>query len=263
LPSANPPPESRGGRMSQHTVKLTDRDLYLNSVGKSYPIGSMGETDDARLFRYALVGASDINANLLCQSRVSQTSWDTIVVPTATLVADTKISLTDQSNTWNKDELENGYLICETDPGNTGPNSWRIQGNDAVSGTNDFNVYFAEGATIGQVIGTSDTMHFMPSPWSKVIVSPVTTKTGLSVGITFRDATATRYVWLQTGGICGVAMDNGGADATIGEGLIADVTTAGNLNNVTASSQFQILAQTLTVQGLTSADIIPVFLTIE
>ena len=249
--------------MSQHTVKLTDRDLYLNSVGKSYLIGSMGETDDGRLFRYALVGGTTIDGNMLCQSRATQTSWDSIVVAIATLATDTKINLTDQSNTWNKDELENGYLICETDPGNTGPNSWRIQGNDAVSGTNDFNAYLAEGATIGQVIGTSDTMHTLPSPWSKIVVYAVGL-TGMAVGVTMLQLTTPNYGWLQTGGIgAGRYKDGAANDFTIGEGLIPSTEGAGTIENVTAVAQLQVVAQAITIQGFADDNMLPVFWTIE
>ena len=253
--------------MSLHTVKLTDRNLYLNSAGKSYRIGTMGETDDGRLFRYALVGGSNIVASVLCQSRATQTSWDTIVVPTATAAKDTKINVTDQTNTWNKDELENGYLICETDPGNTGPNSWRIHGNDAVNLTNDFNIYLAEGAIIGQIVGTSDTMHILPSPYSKVIVYP-TTKTGMAVGFTMLALTSTRYGWLQTGGIGAARYKDGAAsdfasDAGLGQGLIPSTEGAGTIENVTADAQLQVVAQAITTQGFDDDDVLPVFITIE
>ncbi len=253
--------------MSLHVTRLIDRDTYLNSVGKSYRLGSLGETEDGRLFRYALVGGTTIDASFLCQSRATQTSWDTIVVPTATLVADTKISLTDQSNTWNKDELENGYLICETDPGNIGPNTWRIGGNDAVSGTNDFNVYLHENATIGQVIGTSDTMHTLPSPYSKVIVYPAT-KTGMGVGFTMLQVTNDRYAWLQTSGIGGARYKDGAAsdfasDAGLGEGLIPSTEGDGTIENVTASAQLQVVAQAITTQSFLDDDVLPVFITIE
>jgi len=252
--------------MSQHAVKLTDRNLYLNSVGKSYRIGSMGETSDGRLFRYALEGGNAIAANLLCESRAfTDSTWATIVIATTTLPTDTKISIVGQSDTWAKDELENGFLVCETDPNsNSGPNCWRIHGNDAVSGTDNFNIYLAEGAIIGQVlVASTDKMIYSPSAYSKVIVSPNGAPTGIAVGVTMIAVSANRYCWLQTSGICGVRMDNNGTNATVGQGLVSDQTTAGNVENVASGAQLQVIGQTLTVQGQTDNDVIPIFLTIE
>ena len=250
--------------MSTGIIDLNDRETYHNSA-KGYKVGTMGRTSDGRIFRYALEGGNAINASLLCEGRATDATWDTIVIATTTKASDTKISVTDQSDTIAKDELENGYLVCETDPSTTGPNCWRIAGNDAVAGTNDFNIYLAEGATIGQVLTAStDTMIFSFSPWSKVIVSPVSAQTSIIVGVTMLQISANNYCWLQTRGICGVAMDNQDAAAAIGEGLVSDDQyTAGNIVNVTDDAQRQVVAQTITVQALTNGNIIPVFLTIE
>ncbi len=249
--------------MSTGIIDLNDRETYHNSA-KGYKVGTMGRTSDGRIFRYALEGGNAINASLLCQSRATDATWDTIAIATTTAAGDTKISVTDQSDTIAKDELENGYLVCETDPSNTGPNCWRISGNDAVAGTNNFNIYLAEGAIIGQVLTQSvDTMIFSFSPWSKVIVSPTGAQTGIIVGVTMLKISANNYCWLQTRGICGVRYDDSGSAITIGEGLIPDTTTAGNIENVTAGAQVQVIAQTITVQGQADDDVLPVFLTIE
>ena len=248
--------------MTTGIIDLNDRQTY-ETGGKAYKVGTMGRTSDGRIFRYALDDGTGINASLLCQSRATDATWDTVVIATSTVTGDTKISVTDQSDTIAKDDLENGYLICETDPGNTGPNCWRIAGNDAVTGTSDFNIYLAEGATIGQVLVAGvDTMVFSFSPWFNVIVYP-TTKTGMAVGVTMTSIATSDYAWLQTRGICGVRYDDSGGAITVGEGLIPDITTAGNIENVTAGAQLQIVAQTITVQGQTDDDVLPVFLTIE
>ncbi len=245
------------------TIPLIDRQIYLNSAGKSYPIGVKGETSDGRFFRYALEGGNAVVSSVLCQSRVSDADWDTVAIATTTVAIDTKINVTSEgSGTFSKDELENGYLTCETDPGNTGPNFWRIHGNDVVVTVgDDFNIYLSEGATIGQVLtASSDTINFAPSPWSKFIIHP-SSATGIAVGVTLVQVSANRYCWLQTRGVCGVRMQDPGA--TVGEGLVPDDSDAGNLDNVTVNAQAQIVAQTITVQGLTNSDIIPAFLTIE
>ncbi|HEB27551.1 hypothetical protein LCGC14_2170110 [marine sediment metagenome] len=245
------------------TISLIDRQIYVNEADKSNFIGVKGETSDGRFFRYALEGGNAVVSSVLCQSRVSDADWDTIAIATTTLPTDTKINITSEGNdTFTKDELENGYLTCETDPGNTGPNFWRIQGNDVVvSAGDDFNIYLAEGATIGQVLTAStDTINFAPSPWSKFIVYPASS-TGVAVGVTMIQVSAANYCWLQTRGICGVRMQD--PAATVGEGLVPDDSDAGNLVNVTTSAQAQVVSQTLTVQGLTNSDIIPVFLTVE
>ena len=247
--------------MSLHAIKLTDRDLYLNSAGKSHRIGIPGETSDGRLFRYALEGGNAIAANMLCESRATGADWDTITLNTTTKPIDTKINVTAKS-TLAIDELENGYLVCETDPNsNTGPNCWRIHGNEAA-GSDAFNIYLAEGATIGQILAAgTDTMIYSHSPWSGIIVSPNGAPTGLAVGVTMIAIGANRYCWLQTKGICGVRMQ--AVNLGVGEGIVADGGNAGNVENVTVSAVLQVIAQTLTVQGLTGDNVIPVFLTIE
>ena len=244
-------------------IDLSDGQTYHNG-GKEFKAGTMGRTSDGRIFRYTLVGGSTIDASLLCQSRATDATWDTIVIATTAQPGDFKIRVTDQSDTITEDELENGYLVCETDPGNTGPNFWRIAGNQAVTGTNDYDIHLAGGATVGQVLTAgSDTLIFNFSPWSKVIVSPAGAQTGIIVGVTLLQLTTTNYGWLQTRGICGVRYDNSGTNATIGEGLIPDQTTAGNIENVTSGAQEQVVAQTITIQGQADDDVLPVFLTIE
>ncbi|KKL63938.1 hypothetical protein LCGC14_2170120, partial [marine sediment metagenome] len=131
-------------------------------------------------------------------------------------------------------------------------------------GTDNFNIYLAEGAFIGQVlVASTDKMIYSPSAYSKVIVSPNGAPTGIAVGVTMIAVSANRYCWLQTSGICGVRMDNNGTNATVGQGLVSDQTTAGNVENVASGAQLQVIGQTLTVQGQTDNDVIPIFLTIE
>ena len=248
--------------MTRGIVDLSDFQIYHNG-GKEYPRGTLGMTTDGRSFRYALVGGVTIDANLLCQVAATDSTFGTVTVATTTLAADSSINVTDQSDTITEDELENGFLVCETDPGNTGPNCWMIAGNKAVTGTNDYRIYLAGGAPIGQVLtASSDTMFVHFSPWNKVIVYP-TTKTGMAIGVTMLQLGTTNYGWLQTRGLGGCRHDNSGTAITVGEGLVADTTTPGNIENVTAGAQLQVVAQTITVQGQTDDDVLPVFLTIE
>lgn len=251
--------------MYPSTLQLSEGMIYVNESGKIFPVGQKGETPDGRVFRHSLTGAG-INASALCQNRATDSSWDTCAIPTgySVVVGDNKIRITNQSDAWALNELENGFLVCETDPSNLGPNCWRIGGNDAASAsTGPLIIYLADGLTFGQaLVAGTDTMLYMPSLYSKVIVSPTTT-TGISVGVTMRKLTSGYYGWIQTHGVCGVIFDNNGGDNTIGEALVADLTSAGRVENVTQKAQFQHIGATITVEGQTDGDVMLIYLHIE
>ena len=236
----------------------------MNEVGKMFPVGQKGETPDGRVFRHSLTGAG-INASALCQNRATDSSWDTCAIPTghSVVATDNKIRLTNQSDTWAKNELENGFLACETDPSNIGPNCWRIGGNGYSTGTGPLVIYLADGLTFGQALtAASDTMLYMPSLYSKIIVSPTTT-TGIPVGVTMKKLTSGYYGWIQTHGMCGVMFDNNGSDNVIGEAIVADLTSAGRVENETQKPQFFRIGATITVEGQTDGDVMLIYLHIE
>ena len=247
------------------TLQLEEGIIYMDEVGKMFPVGQKGETPDGRIFRHSLVGAGMISG-ALCQNRAKDTSWDTCDITTgySTAVDDNSIRLTNQSDTWAKNELENGFLACETDDAALGPTCWRIGGNGYSTGTGPLIIYLADGLTFGAVlVAGTDKMMYMPSLYSKIIIMPATTHTGIPIGVTMVKLTTAYYGWIQTHGVCAVLADNNGSDWTIGETLVADTSTAGSVENETQHPELFRIAATITAEGVTNADTILVYLHIE
>jgi len=202
---------------------------------------------------------------VLCQATAEDSSWDTLVIPTgySTKATDHKITVTNQSDTWTKDELKGGFLVCETDPGNTGPNIWPIDGNGIANGTANYDIYLADGISVGQILTAgTDKLYLRPNLYSKIIIYPAT-PTGIPIGITMVKITASYYSWIQTRGVGACRIDNNGTDLTIGENLVADATSAGSVESESQTAELAIIGTTLGVQGQTDQDIMPIFITIE
>ena len=246
------------------TLQLEEGIIYMNEVGKMFPMGQKGETPDGRIFRHTLTGAA-INASALCQSRGTVTTSDNMVIPAGSNVVatDNKIKITNESVTWTKDELENGFIVSETNTSSTGPNCWRIGGNEYSTSTNPLVIELAEGLTFGRTLAAgTDKMLIMPSPWSKTIIHPGSVS-GFAVGVSMRKLLSGYYGWLQTRGVAGVMMDDGDTKKTVGESLVADQTTAGNVENIESGTYRFVVGNTITVQGQSDGKVILVWLTIE
>ncbi len=75
---------------------VTAQDLYNSSATKLEPVGSLAYGSKGRLYRYVLVGASDLVAGNIIQESAEDTTYENMVVGTAGVAGDPYIQVTNQ-----------------------------------------------------------------------------------------------------------------------------------------------------------------------
>ncbi len=245
-------------------VHLDDQQIYVNELARGMPVGQRVETADGRVFRYALAGGTAlISGNLqACSAQVGHANNDNLVVVNNVSVGDTSIAITNGATTWTKDELKGGSLVNQK-VAELGAHFWRIHENTAeAAGSAEMTLTLSPGVTFDTLLtaGTS-TVNIAPSPWSKVIISP-TAVSGIPVGVAMRAVTASRYCFLQTGGLGSCKIDTTDTP-TVGERLAPSNNTAGTLTSQTADVNFPTCAWIVQVASMSSLNHTQVYLIID
>lgn len=231
------------------------RGTFQVSTTQEHHLGEYKETRDGRGFRYALAGAVDLVAGNCLQTRLEEVTHDTLVVVTGALGA-TTVALTTEaaSGAFDANEYADGLLVVDTTPGEG--YSYHVLSHPAITatGTGTITLYPDDPIQVALSTASRVTMEF--HPYSKVIQFPVTTGTGVCVGVAPFPITAANYGWVQTHGACGTLIAG-----TPGTGLA--VTPVG----ATAGAA-SIFSSTLPIIGWmmrtgVSGKILPVFLTID
>ena len=213
-------------------VNLSDEEIYNDDSTAVLSVGQRVETPNGRTFRYALAGGTALVAGLLQQSSTQggDTANDTLTIATSVSVNDTSVAITNGTTTWTLDELKDGALIIERVE-ETGSHYYRIGGNTAeAAGSAAMTITLTPGVKFNEALtaGTA-VVQIAPSPWSKVIVFPVT-PSGLPAGFAMVAVTAAQHGYLQTHGFGAVKMDSGGTGTPVlGEAAAPSDTSAGAL----------------------------------
>lgn len=168
-----------------------------HGLGEYYEIGCRG-------FRYALAGASALVAGNVLQSRVEEATHDALVIVTGD-AGSRDVTLTTEASTGALDanEYAGGWLVIDTTPGIEVP-MYEIDSHPAIAASSNGTIRLREPLEYALTTTTRVTLMF--NPYSKVIQFPVTTATGVPVGVAVYPTTAAYYGWVQTRGPCGVLI---------------------------------------------------------
>lgn len=229
------------------------QDLFSSSTTAGGPngglqLGATSQTGDGRTFAFCLAGATTLVPGKLYQSSVETTAWEAIAV-SAAAIGSTTVTIT-SSITATLNILAQGYLIVSATPGQG--YTYKIKGNTAVTSATGMVVTLEDPIQVA--LTTGSTVSLVAHSLSSIILNP-TTATGTIAGVAIYPVVNAQYGWIQTNGPAGVLAQG---TIVVGEEVAASSTTAGA---VVATSG--VLASVgVAIEGITSANYGPVFLTI-
>ena len=186
-------------------AQASSRGTLSSSATQEHHLGQYLETKDGRGFRYALAGAVDLVAGNALQSRVEITTHDQLVVVTGA-IGSTSITLTTEASTglFAANEYADGYAVIDTTPGEG--YTYHVLGHPAIAALASGTLTLYPDDPIQVALSTASRVTMQSHPYSKVVQFPVTTASGMCVGVAPCIITATQYGWVQTHGPCGALI---------------------------------------------------------
>lgn len=186
---------------------ISAQDLYSSSATALAPVGSLAEGSKGRKFRYVLAGASALVAGNVLQESAEDTTYENMVVGTAGVAGDAYIQVTNGTATITSAQFEGGTISVYTSGTSLIGEEYIIK---KVTGTlttgGALQVYLDRPLRLA--IATSATVNMKRSPWSGVIQAPITTQTGMAVGVAIYPIAAAQYGWILSHGECNVLSSN-------------------------------------------------------
>lgn len=188
------------GRVKEPTVPI--KSIYEASETQKFRLGTIFETNDGRLFRYAKAGAVALDMAYMGQAQAPTANHENIAVGGTAAIGDKSVEIaTTLGTALVKDEYAEGFFwINDADAEG---NCHKVKGNDA--GTTGTIILY--DPLIEALLATSE-FSLVRNLWNGVIIAP-TTKTAAPVGVPLCDVTAAYYYWAQTRGPAPVKVDTG------------------------------------------------------
>lgn len=240
--------------MFTQRISLSNQDARAVSATKLHRLGTVAETSDGRVFRYALAGASNLAAGL-CNNGVAKVTNHTInSVSIAAPIGQRFVSITLAGATATTlGQYDDGYLhiIDSTGVGC----SYLIAGTPVIASSGTGVIQLSEAVAIA--LTTSTKAALVPSPWAGSIVQSGSVSLFIN-GTNNVPVTAANYYWSQTGGIASILSD----------GIIAKNAEAINSDAVAGAVETRVDATVtrgvgFAVEATVDAKYYPVFLTLE
>jgi len=207
------------------TVGLNYGDEKLAStVSHGRALGTRGVLPDGRVFYWSQNGAVALAGTQIVQTRVTPSNSSAhvsgldVVGVTATGVSTITVTIATTNTT--ADLYADGFLTIDTSPG-TG--MYRVKSHPAVASAADGVFTLDEKLREALTSGTTK-VGFRPNPYADVIEYPVTTATGVALGICPIPVAIASFFWLQT---FGPALVNTDVAPIAGVGQVVPSASAG------------------------------------
>ena len=211
-----------------------------------HPLGHQLILQDGRKFRFALNGATLLVVGNVVQTAAAlSTSVDNTAAAGA--IDDRIITFTHGAATTVVNLFAEGYAVVSVTPG--GGDTYKIASHAALrNATAGDVVNLAPGNALRTALTTTSRVDLVRHPYQAVLQVPVTTNTGLPVGVVVAPIAITSNGWLQTRGPCGVLTDStliAGNEAVVPS---AAAGAAGPFTDTEATSNIEIaIGQALAV----------------
>lgn len=196
------------------------------SATQKYPLGTRYAKNDGRVFRYALAGVAALIAGDLIQSAILGGALTTVqhdLTPAAAAAGAYTVTVTVDTTDQAKDLYKNGWMaVTDGDAANAMGDLYLIKSHPASSTTVVLTLY----EPLKRAITTSSRISLLTNIYKSVVQAPVTTPTGMIVGVAPTVVTAANYFWLQTWGIANVLVKTA---LTMGTNVLRDVIAAGSV----------------------------------
>ena len=185
------------------TLEIPYSTPYETGLKQLELIGQRAETPNGDVFRYVKMGATVGIANRVYQSSLIVTNWNSIAHTVSLDVGDTEISFKDGGTTFVANEQAGGTIIPElgTDLGHV----YRVKSNLATA-TNETVCQLEDGVTVQNAVATggSRVLTFTKNPWRDILIVPITTPTGLVLGVPRILIAIAAFGWIQTKGVASI-----------------------------------------------------------
>lgn len=201
---------------------------YEQSLSQKYALGCRWALDDGRTYHYAKAGAAALVAGDLIQSPTlggSSATVQTDLTPTAAAVGVQDVTVTLSTDAATLNQYADGW--CAVSDGSAAQgfgNMYKIKGNDVGGAGSTCVLHLERGLTVAWTSSTR--VSIMTNPYNLVIQAPITTPTGLIMGVPNIAVDINYYCWLQTWGMCNVLVKTA---LTMGTNVLQDTITAGSV----------------------------------
>mgnify|MGYP001584742380 FL=1 len=190
-------------------------------------LGTRAVTPDGKVFRWALNGATAIEAGKLVQTMAeigSSVHVNGLTIVNATVTGVTTITVTMATTPMAANIYADGDLVIDTSPGQT---MYRIKSHQAADSGADAEFTLYESDEIKNALTSGTTLvGFRRNPYTSVIITP-TTVTGAVIGVTPINVPVSNYFWLQT---WGWGLGNMDQAPVAGKRVITGILSAGHLD---------------------------------
>lgn len=201
-------------------VDSVGQDDFVSSATQIHDLGTRIETDDGRVYRYAKAGAVDLVAGNVLQGPAIVTAH-LANTPPAVAIGALSFTYTPGAATGTANQYAGGWLQVDTTPGNG--YTYEVSGHAAIASSTAFTLNLKDPIQVA--LTTSSRVGLIANPYSGVIQFPVTTATGIAVGIAGYIISATQYGWIQTWGMASVLI---AGTPALGAPVMTPSTTAGS-----------------------------------
>lgn len=226
-----------------------------------HPLGQQLILADGRKFRFTLGGVLMVQGDVIQSAAALSTSED--LAPDADQpIGDRIITFTHGAATTVINLFAEGYVTVSVTPG--GGDCYKIGSHAALTNATAGDVInLAPGHALRRAITTAASkLDLTRHPYAGTIEVPVTTITGVPVGVAVSAIASGGTGWLQTRGACGVLQDDTGVAGTHAVVPSAAAGAAGPETEVAANSAIEVsIGQVLTVAATGKWS--TVFLTID
>lgn len=195
-----------------------------------FPLGTQGVTRDGRKFRYALAGAVALVAGNSIQGPATVVNH-LALTPSAASLGATQVVATLGATLATANQYAGGYVQVDTTPGNG--YMYSVAGHAAVLSAGVITANLDISDPIAVALTSSSRVGFIANPFAGTIQTPVTTATGLVVGVATSAIAIANYGWIQTYGPCAALIN--GTPALGAHVLGVSGTTAGSVDIETAA----------------------------
>lgn len=222
--------------MFTQRLSLTAQDTRKTNSNKLHRLGSVGETADGRVYRYARAGASNLVAgNLQVNADLVANHTNRTVAATVAAGA-TTVSVNYGATAATADQYADGFLTVNDATGEG--IQYGVRGNVANAGSLAGNVYLFddEPLLVGLTVSVSE-VTLKKNPWADTVLS-ATDQADLPVGVPNSAVTAAYYYWAQVGGECSVLAD--ASTMTKGVELTISAATAGAVGLKDAAGEAKV-----------------------
>lgn len=205
-------------------------DVYVSTDKIPHPVGTVAQTRDGCRYVFVQAGAVALVPGNSIQGPATE-PLHLALTPSAAAIGDTSIVATLGAAAAAENRYADGYVGIDTTPGNG--YRYEVDSHLAVLSGGVITARLRKDSSIQVALTTSSRVGFMANPHKGVIQTPVTTATGLVVGVAVSAIAISGYGWIQQRGPVSALIN--GTPALGAMMLAVSGTTAGSFDIATAA----------------------------